>query len=125
MNCPAGTAKNKTTVLELFNGESFKSGDFFYEEGSELGQYNLVKRAGVNPANGRTVWYDINGEMTEVYDENDAVNVAHSTPRFHGGFTNTVSYKGIELRAFFTFAQGHSIFNVARTSLDNPTVFLM
>lgn len=114
-------ARNRTTVLELPNGESFKIGDFLYDEGTELGVYNLVKRAGVNPVNGRTVWYDKEGNLTEDYSEDDAVNIAPNSPRYHGGFTNTLTYKGLELRVFFTFAQGQNIFNVARTSLDNPT----
>ncbi len=114
-------ATNRTKVLELPNGQSFKLGDFLYEEGKEAGQFNLVRRAGINPVNGLPLWYDKQGNLTEVYNEDNAVNAAPSVPEFHGGITNTITYKGIELRAFFTFAQGHSIFNVVRTSLDNPT----
>ncbi|MEO9803852.1 MAG: SusC/RagA family TonB-linked outer membrane protein [Reichenbachiella sp.] len=113
-------AKNKTTVEKLPDG-SFKIGDFLYEEGKELGVYNLVRREGINPANGKTLWYDKEGNLTETYNEDDAVNIAPSLPKYHGGFTNTFSYKGLELRVFVSFAQGHSIFNTVRTSLDNPT----
>lgn len=114
-------ARNKTTVIKLFNGESFRIDDFLYEEGKELGVYNLVRRSGINPATGRTVWYDNEGNLTETFDEDNAVNIAPSSPKFYGGLTNTVSYKGFQIRALFTFAQGHSIFNRVRTSLDNPT----
>lgn len=114
-------AFNKTTVLKLSNGESFRQGRFLIEEGEEYGVFNLVRRAGVNPANGRFLWYDKDGNLTEEFDENNAVNTEPSIPKYHGGFTNTFSLGPLELRTAFTFAQGHSIYNVVRTSLDNPT----
>ncbi|MEO9872621.1 SusC/RagA family TonB-linked outer membrane protein [Ekhidna sp.] len=114
-------ARNRGVVLELPGGESFKLGDFLYEEGKEIRVFNLVRRAGINPANGTTLWYDRNGNLTDVYDEADAVNIARNSPDFFGGLTNTFSYKGLELRVFLTYAQGQHIFNTARTSLDNPT----
>lgn len=115
-------AHNKTVVLEIFNGESFKTNDdFLIEEGKEYGLFNLVKRAGVNPANGRFLWYDIDGELTEVYDEDNAVDLGSSIPDFFGGINNTFTYKGFSLSVFLTFAQGHYKYNTPRTSLDNPT----
>ncbi len=114
-------ARNQTKVLQLSNGESFRLGRFLIEEEKEFGVFNLVKRAGINPANGKPLWFDLDGNLTEVYNEANSVDVGSSTPKYHGGFTNTFTYKGFELRATFTFARGQNIFNVPRTSLDNPT----
>lgn len=115
------TAYNKTTILKLNNGESFYNGDFLIEEGSEYPVFNLVKRAGVNPVNGRTLWYDLDGNLTENYDLKNRVNVGRATPRYTGGLHNTFTYKGFQLRALFSFSEGSVIFNTARSSLDNPT----
>ncbi len=114
-------ATNETTILELNNDEDFRSGRFLIEEGGAFPVFNLVKRAGVNPANGRTLWYDLNGNLTETYDLNNRVNVGRATPKYTGGFLNTFTSGGFELRALFSFSEGKKMFNVARTSLDNPT----
>ncbi|MEX0273124.1 MAG: SusC/RagA family TonB-linked outer membrane protein, partial [Flavobacteriaceae bacterium] len=114
-------ATNETTILELNNGESFRSGRFLIEEGGSYPEFNLVKRAGVNPANGRYLWYDLDGNLTETYDLNNRVNVGRATPRYTGGFLNTITSGGFELRALFSFSEGKKIYNVARTSLDNPS----
>jgi len=114
-------AANETTILELNDGESFRADRFLIEEGGSYPLYNLVKRAGVNPVNGRLLWYDLDGNLTEDYDLNNAVNVGRATPKYFGGFYNTFTSGSFELRASFTFAQGHKIFNLVRTSLDNPT----
>lgn len=114
-------ARNKTTVLELPDGEPIVLSDFLAEEGEEFGVLYFVKRAGINPVNGLPVWYDLDGNLTEVYNEADAIPIAPTAPKFHGGFTNTFKYKGLQLRVLFTFAQGHSIYNDTKRSLDNPT----
>ncbi len=113
-------AHNKTVVLKLFNGESFTTSRFLVEEGKEFGLFYMPKRAGVNPANGRFLWYDKNGGLTETYDFTDAVDHGPSAPRVHGGFTNTLTYKGFRLRVLLTYALGHEIYNVSRVTFDNP-----
>ncbi|MEP1094091.1 MAG: SusC/RagA family TonB-linked outer membrane protein [Cyclobacteriaceae bacterium] len=116
-------ARNKTTVLELSNGEpiAVQGGDILLEEDKEFGLLHFVRRAGVNPANGLTLWYDLDGNLTEVFNEANAVDIAPSIPKYHGGVTNTFTYKDFQLRATFNFAQGHSIYNDATRSLYNPT----
>ena len=114
-------ATNETTVLKLNKGESFRTDRFLVEEGGSFPVFNLVKRAGVNPANGRFLWYDLDGNLTETYDLNNRVNVGRATAKYTGGFLNTFTSGRFELRALFSFSQGKKIYNVARTSLDNPS----
>ena len=114
-------AANETTILKLNNGESFRTGRFLVEEGGKFPVFNLVRRAGVNPANGRLLWYDLDGNLTEEYNANNAVNVGRATPRYYGGFYNNITFGRFNLRTNFTYSQGKKIYNVARTSLDNPT----
>ncbi len=114
-------ATNETTILKLNDGESFRLGRFLIEEGGSYPEFNLVKRAGVNSANGRTLWYDLDGNLTETYDLNNRVNVGRAAPKYTGGFLNRFTSGGFELSTLFSFSQGKNIYNVARTSLDNPT----
>lgn len=113
-------ARNRTTVTKLPNGE-FVDGNRLVKEGVEFPIHFRVERAGVNPANGRFLWRTLNGELTETFDLNDRVADKSATPRFFGGLTNTLTYKGLTLSMLFTFSQGKYIMNIARTSLDNPT----
>ncbi len=59
--------------------------------------------------------YVINGE------DRDFCGV--STPKYYGSFTNTFSYKGIDLTAFFTFAGGHKINNSLNRYLNSFNVW--
>ena len=42
-------------------------------------------------------------------------------PTWYGGFDNTFSYKGWELDAFFSFAEGNKMFNGSKATLYNYT----
>lgn len=44
-------------------------------------------------------------------DENDRTVVGHNVPKFTGGFTNRLSYKGFTLSAFLYFRVGQGIYN--------------
>ena len=115
-------ATNETTILKLNNGESFiDDNNFLIEEGGSYPEFYLVKRAGINPANGRTLWYDLDENLTETYDLNNRVNVGRAAPKYTGGFLNRFTSGGFELNTLFSFSQGKNIYNVARTTLDNPT----
>lgn len=50
-----------------------------------------------------------NGFLTE--ELNDFVIMGHTIPDFTAGFTNTLSFKNVELTGFFTSAWGNKIFN--------------
>ena len=45
------------------------------------------------------------------------------TPKYFGSFTNTFTFKGFDLTAFFTFAGGHKINNSLRASLNSYNVW--
>lgn len=111
----------KTVVLKLAGGESFAFSRYLLEEGKDYGRFYMVKRAGVNPANGRYLWYDKQGNLTEEYDLDNAVNHGLSTPPYFGGITNTFKHGNLELSVLFTYGLGHERYNLIRTSLDNPT----
>lgn len=72
-----------------------------------------VDYAGVNPASGRPLWRDANGDL--VYGNVDAQTGAYiigkSNPDAFGGLSNTLSYKGLSLDVFFQFQVGLEAYN--------------
>jgi TonB-dependent starch-binding outer membrane protein SusC len=55
---------------------------------------------------------DINGDGS--ITSNDQTILGNANPAFYGGFTNTFTYKSIELTAFLQFVQGNKIYNYGR-----------
>jgi TonB-linked SusC/RagA family outer membrane protein len=52
---------------------------------------------------------DVNGDG--VFNAEDQKIMGSAEPDFQGGFTNTLNYKGFELRAFLQFSVGNDIYN--------------
>lgn len=76
--------------------------------GRPVGEVWVAHWAGVNPADGRPMWYDANNNITYNPVQADRAFKAGNTliPDYYGGFTNTFSYKNVELSAFFQFQVG-------------------
>lgn len=76
--------------------------------GRPVGEVWVAHWAGVNPADGRPMWYDANNNITYNPVQADRAFKAGNTliPDYYGGFTNTFSYKNFELSAFFQFQVG-------------------
>lgn len=76
-------------------------------------QWYMPTYAGVDPATGRPMYYTEDGEPT--FDYNRAEIKVQGTnpvisPRFYGGFSNTLSYKGFSLSVLFYFRYGGKIY---------------
>lgn len=70
------------------------------------------------------MWYDKNGNLTKVYNEDDAVNLGKSwRPSWTGGFGINVAWKGLALRADFTWAADKYIYNWAYQQLASNLSF--
>lgn len=110
--------------------------------GGPLGQIYAVRTDGVDPATGRRIFINGDGERV-FYDHsapqasrytyadgspasalgtNDHVAYANSMPRYFGGFSNNFRYKNFDLMANFTFQLDYSIYWGTRAGLfDNRT----
>jgi hypothetical protein len=83
--------------------------------------FYALEYAGVNPENGDALYYvnerNDEGEIVDpdatTNDPNAANRVVIGSPQpdFVGGFGNTVSYKGFQLRFLFSFDYGSEIFD--------------
>jgi len=114
--------KNEITDLGTWANEDnrFIDGDVLYEIGKPLGTWCMVEWAGVNPDSGEAWFYDQKGGKTENISDTPAVDKFKSSevPRF-GGFNTSLTYKGFELSANFTYAFDYYIMNSSRWYLDN------
>ncbi|WP_196885282.1 SusC/RagA family TonB-linked outer membrane protein [Aureivirga sp. CE67] len=110
-----------TKVNELVDGEPYYETGLILEEGQEIYTHYLVRYAGVNPANGHALYYDVDGNVTDQFSGEDAVALDGKT--VNADFTGTVftraSWKGLELSASFYFKYGNYILNGRKWSLES------
>lgn len=72
--------------------------------------------AGVNPADGRPMWYDAAGNPTYRVTAADEQVLGSPLPDYEGGWRNSLSYQGVRLDVFLQFALGQ---DVQDSQLDN------
>jgi TonB-linked SusC/RagA family outer membrane protein len=110
---------NTTEVKELEQGEDIIAGSTILREGEEIYTHFLVRYAGVNPANGEALYYDKDGNITNVYSADDAVALSDKSvnPDFTGNFNTSLGYKGFDVNANFYFKYGNYIYNAMEANM--------
>ncbi|MHC1705817.1 MAG: SusC/RagA family TonB-linked outer membrane protein [Tenuifilaceae bacterium] len=80
--------------------------------------FYLNRYAGVDPANGDALYYDKDGNITNVYNSGDAVVLSGKSPlpKVYGGFNTYLMYKGFDLAADFAFKTGNYVMNYMRSN---------
>lgn len=125
-NLRGNFAWNQNKLEKLYDGadEFLSSGTGqIYQVGESLGSFFMPRFAGVNPANGDALWYDKNGNVTNIYSEDNAVLLGKSFyAPWNGGFTTTFSYKGLSLSAFFNWVAGRYVMNNNRFFIENTGI---
>lgn len=124
-NVNANFTYNKNEVVEIYGDlDELPTGLTILKKGKPIGTNYMVEYAGVNPANGNPLYRKLDGTLTSEFSLSDVRTWGtRFAPRF-GGFTNTFSYRGIELSIFFTWVHGNQIYNNDRTNVENPTYFV-
>jgi TonB-dependent starch-binding outer membrane protein SusC len=77
--------------------------------GNSRNAFYLIRYQGVNPTTGNAEWLDKDGKVTTNPLQADRQIVGSAIPKFTGGFTNNLSYKGLELTLFFNFSYGNKV----------------
>ena len=85
--------------------------------GQPLGEFYLYKFLRVDPATGNAVFANADG--TETDSPTDRMFVGSPQPKYYGGFTNTFTFRNLDLRGFFQFSQGNKVFNMMRIFTDD------
>ncbi|UGU14424.1 SusC/RagA family TonB-linked outer membrane protein [Sinomicrobium kalidii] len=94
-----------------------------WREGGQINEFYLIRYAGVDPDNGRPLYYGAD-DNTYYWDEmpegDNRVMTGKSTiPDFEGGFYTDFKYKGFGLRADFVYRSGNYIYNQVKANLIN------
>jgi outer membrane receptor protein involved in Fe transport len=111
------TLRNEVTDVGGLTTEEIGGGtnDTRILKGYPVGTNRLVRVSRIDPADGRPIYLDKQGNETKTYKfeggEGFAVAAGKVIPDFTGGFTNTFRYKGFELSALFTFSKGAQIYD--------------
>lgn len=100
-------AYNKNLITDLGAATEFTQGlSQIVRVGLPYGSHYAPKWAGVDPANGKPLYYDRAGNKTSNYNET-ALSVAEFgtyIPPLTGGFNTSLTWKGFYLNALFAFA---------------------
>lgn len=117
---------NKNKVVHLPNGE-FRQGNQIVREGQDIFTWNMPIWAGVDPETGSPTWEKVledgTKEITTTYAEATFQNAGTSSPKFQGGLSTMLSWKGITLSATGNFIYGNMIYNSARVSMDSDGAY--
>jgi hypothetical protein len=100
--------------------------------GHNMDEWFMPIWAGVDPANGNPLWErvitDADGKSyvtyTNVYNQATFQYTGRtSAPKFAGGFSNNLEYKGFSLNAFFNFVYGNAVYNNTRFNFDSDGLY--
>ncbi|MBD5259063.1 MAG: TonB-dependent receptor [Barnesiella sp.] len=100
---------NKNEITELFDGLNElpqPNAMVNYKKGHPASEFYCVRYAGVDPRDGKQMWYTKEGNLTKTFnEERDAVLIG-KTPYspWTGGFGTDLRWKNISLHADFTWA---------------------
>lgn len=115
---------NKNKITALFNGldeYTIAGTGQKLQVGKPFGEFFLVERQGVDPRDGKQVWYDADGNLTKIYDEtNNAVFTGKQRyAPWAGGFGTHFQWRGLYCNIDFTWTLGKWALNNDRYFCEN------
>ena len=118
---------NKTKLLELGDNEEIgyvlpngdPEGRLRHIVGKSLLTYRLFDYAGVDPTNGDALWHDEAGNITKDYNKAAYTYDYSPEPKYTGGFNTNLSWKGLNLGAFFEFKGGNHVLMIEKRYLSS------
>lgn len=94
-----------------------------YQEGQSINTIWVVKSRGIDPATGREIFVDRNGNLTNQYSFADQMPAAIRDPKIEGTFGTFLNYKNFQLGAYFSYKMGGYLYNqtlVSKVENINP-----
>lgn len=114
LNFRANIAFQKSVLDRLANGQTERNLGYTYlKVGETPYMFYNVRFAGVDSSNGDALYYDKDGNVTNIYSAANAVPLTDKSPfpKSFGGFGTTLTYKGFDLTADFVFKLGSYTYN--------------
>ncbi len=104
---------NKNEVVKLSTDLPIEGTYYIIEPGHPYNQFYLREYAGVNPENGKPMWYkNAEGdETTENYNEAEKRYVGQANPKFFGGFGTSFKYNGLDASLSFNYRLGGKVYD--------------
>jgi TonB-linked SusC/RagA family outer membrane protein len=103
-------SRNVNNIDKLGTPLKYGSRDLILQqEGSPLYSFWVYKELYVDPQTGNSVYQDYNNDGKITVDDR-RIN-GSIWPKFFGGFTNNLSYKGFDASVFLAFQYGNKIYN--------------
>jgi len=106
---------NKNEITELFAGRDYyelTGTGIRLEVGKPYGEFYYVKRAYIDPRDGKQVWYDADGNLTKVYSDDYAVFTGKQRyAPWSGGFGTQFQWKGLSVGLDFAWQAGKYMIN--------------
>jgi TonB-linked SusC/RagA family outer membrane protein len=120
------SAYNKNEVLDLGDISTFEQGTSRITKGLPLGSHFEQGWAGVDAATGKPLYYDVNGNVTDVYNlPNKVQKWGTFYAPYTGGFNSRITYKGFDLSVLFSYQYGSTRVNNLEFFVENPGGFLL
>jgi TonB-linked SusC/RagA family outer membrane protein len=109
-------SNNDNKILELYsdNATTANSGNLNRLKVGEIANtYYMVKWAGINPANGKNQFYNIDGTVTETYSSGQSQLFSGKSPlvKYFGSIGTELNYKSFDLSAQLYYSGGNYIMN--------------
>jgi len=86
--------------------------------GKPIDVFYTYNFAGVNPADGRPMWYDKDGYIVYKQNSVDRVYLNGIYPTFYGGIINSFSWKNFDFSFLFQFQSGARRYNADKIQLS-------
>ncbi len=107
---------NKNEITELFAGRDeyiIANTGLKLEVGKPYGEFYYVEYAGVDSRDGKPMWYDKDGNLTKVYNEerDSKFTGKQRYAPWSGGFGTSFSWKGLSITADFAWQYGKYMVN--------------
>ncbi len=102
---------NNSTILDLGKDEQFIPGNnrLVHKVGEHLYSFYLYDYAGVNPANGDAMWYNEDGELTNVYSQARRIIAGSPEPKLNGGINTRLTAYGVSLDINLEYKWGNLV----------------
>ncbi len=97
-------------ALEKYNLDNRNRNLTRYYDGGSPSDLWAVRSCGIDPATGREIFLDKNGEQTFVHDYDDEVVVGNSDPKVEGVIGTSFYYKGFSASVNLRYRLGGQIF---------------
>ena len=112
-NVSANLSTLSNKVTELYQGKDISTATRIIREGEVLNSFYLRKWAGVDPSNGKPLWYKngVDGETTSNYTEAKQAIQGSPYAKIYGGLSTDFTYKGFSVDAQFSYGFGNKIYD--------------